>query len=82
MSEEPARKSHAMTWTLWIVAMPLLYVLSYGPLCGMVNNGTISDSSMDWMGNFYRPAAKLYWESPLSEPFMAYADWWIRALAP
>lgn len=81
MSEEPERKSHAMTWTLAAVVVPVLYVLSYGPVEGLRQNGTLPDPHPRWLLSFYTPFFRLY-ETSLREPLIAYVDWWIKVLNP
>jgi hypothetical protein len=82
MSGEPNHKSHAVAWTLSVAAVPVLYLLSIGPVVGLAENDTIpNDPPPEWLTAFYMPYEWLYWNTPLQAPLEAYKNWWIEALA-
>ena len=81
MSLEPNRKSHATAWIVTILAVLLLYVLSYGPLLVLMHNGTIPPAAHKWLDGFYSPVRWLYVYTPLGEPLRAYTIWWGKVLA-
>ena len=79
MSEEPARQSHLMAWTLSIVAVPVLYILSSGPLHFLVIRGTIPISLQEELVFYFRPLHLIYHIAPLRRPLDAYDNWWMNA---
>ena len=68
MSEEPARQSHFMAWTLSIVAVLVLYMLSVGPVLYLAERGTIPVSLHKGLQDFYRPLEWIYFNTPLRAP--------------
>lgn len=79
MSEEPAKQSHFMGWTLSIVAVPVLYILSYGPVVYLINRGTIPHPLPKVLVGFYKPWVWLYHDTSLRNPLGTYIYWWINA---
>ncbi len=68
-----------MGWTLSIVAVPVLYILSIGPLWYLVERGTIPEPIPKGLEVFYKPLAWIHDNTPLRRPLDAYVDWWINA---
>ena len=96
MNEEASHQSHAMRWTLGVLAALLLYVLSYGPVLGLMGRGTIPpvplwliefDTGLirfhgpKWLSAFYQPVVWLHDNTPLQEPLNRYGCWWVQILA-
>ena len=72
MSEEPGRKSHVMTWTILIVALPLLYMLGAPWVhIGLVNHGYLTmgePTPFDWIAD----------HNPFPESMSAYRSWCVE----
>jgi len=76
MSLEPRHKSHAVTWTLLILALPLLYLLSIGPLVYLQEKGVIPDPRPAWIDVFYTPVDWLYEHKRIADVLGAYEIFW------
>ena len=78
MGEATHAKSHAWLWTIAvIIALPLLYVLSIGPMIYLTKKGYLPESIADKMETFYQPLGWLADHTSLvGEPLDAYAGWW------
>ncbi len=80
MSEDKQPSNHTTAWIVTLIALPVLYVLSWGPVLGMWNNGTIPQATFLWVYKFYKPVIWLYDKSPRWMSLDAYGDWWIDVL--
>ena len=80
MSAERSDKSHAMAWTFSVLAVPVLYLLSWGPVYGMELNGIIPHPHPEWIDDFYDPAGWLHAYTPLHDSIDAYIHWWGRLM--
>lgn len=92
MSAEREGKSHASTWTLAVLVVPLLYLLSAPPIVGYFcteSSGTlqlggrpalfVAVSKPRWVRLYYAPYAWLQANTPLHRPLDAYMQWsWSR----
>ena len=76
MNEEASHKSHAMRWTAGVLTALLLYVLSYGPVWGLIYQGTIPEPVPKWLIDFYQPVRWLRDNTPLKKPLTHYLQWW------
>jgi hypothetical protein len=71
--------SHAAAWALSALAALVIYVLSIGPVAGLMEREAIPDG-------FASVLEKLYWPlsmvegTPLEEPLLTYIEWWVVAL--
>ena len=67
-----------VAWTLSLLAVPVLYLLSVPPLVIWVIDlgglGTITTAPR-WLELYVIPADWLYQNTPLREPLDAYGDW-------
>ena len=81
MDEEASHQSHALRWTLGVLTALLLYVLSFGPIGGLVQRGTISIRVAKRLTTFYQPLVWLHANTPLQKPLELYTSWWIDILA-
>jgi hypothetical protein len=71
-------KSSALTWALVSLALPVLYVLSTGPLVFYFEKSQSKPAA--WVEAFYRPV-EWAWDNPvLRKPLEAYLEAW-RKLA-
>ncbi len=80
MSEDKQRSNHTTAWVVTLIALPVLYVLSWGPMMGLGYNRTIPKTADTWLEKFYQPVWWLYYNTPLKKPLDAYVCWWINVL--
>ena len=73
MSEDSEQKSGYSVFVWAFVAVPLLYVLSIGPVAKMFK---INRSSGDTFGRIYAPVIWLHDHTLLEEPLEAYVGFW------
>ena len=77
MSRGPEHKSHATAWTITLLLLMVLYVLSYGPVMYLTLKGVVPPDPKAQRETFYKP---LYWlqdNTPLREPLHSYELWWV-----
>ena len=67
---EPSRNPW-VTWMVWLVLAPLLYVLSIGPMAFLANKHLTTE----WLMNIYLPLMLL--PEPLARPLDHYVQWWL-----
>jgi hypothetical protein len=81
MSAGHHKTSHAATtWTVTAVAAAAVYVLSIGPVVGLVANGTIPKSEIPMLENLYWPVVQLSRIPATSTLYRSYVDWWMETL--
>jgi hypothetical protein len=80
MSTEPDKTSPATAWTISIVAALVLYVLSIGPVVGLLENGTIPQSAESSLEKLYTPVLLLAHLPGGGTLLGNYFEWWIRKL--
>jgi len=70
--------SHAWLWTTSVViALPLFYVLSIGPVIYLGKKDHLPESLADKMETFYQPLGWMADHIPLvGEALDTYAGWW------
>jgi hypothetical protein len=76
---EKRKRIGAAGWTVVaLVLLPMLYVLSYGPVTWIVVNGMMPDWTGQGYGDFYVPlaCAMAYWPS-FGDLVSSYVRWWI-----
>ena len=76
MSGEREKKSHITGWVVALVLVPMLYMLSWGPVVYLSEK-----FKLDLAGNaaFWKFYAPLYWveaNTPLDRPSKLYRYWW------
>jgi hypothetical protein len=86
MSAGRAGKSHATAWTLVILAVPVLYLVTEPPItcfCGTttevtMKSGYTSFSVADprWVHFFHLPYAWITANTPLKDVLDLYTTWW------
>ena len=76
MTEELSHPSHAMRWTLGVLALLLLYVLSWGPVMGFYDRGTSKDYIPRWAVIFYQPIRWIGQFEPIGSLLQAYHVRW------
>jgi hypothetical protein len=79
--EQHGSTSHATAWFISVLAAMVLYVLSIGPVVGLLENGTIpraAERQLEW---FYTPVLMLADIPDMAPPLEIYLTWWIEALA-
>lgn len=60
---------------IFVVAIPLLYVLSIGPVAAVVSRSQ-NTQSMNLFGKVYAPVIWLHEHTILKEPLEAYVELW------
>ena len=80
ITEKPPVRSRAKMWILCAIALPVLYVLSAGPVVGMLTNDTIPKAQQEWVQKVYQPVTWLSHSLKLDGPFEAYLLWWAKVL--
>jgi hypothetical protein len=68
----------AAAWILAILAAPLLYVLSIGPVTSLQATHSVTISQGSRLDRFYGPLGTAMQRAPLNEPLVAYTEWWAR----
>lgn len=71
------RKGSSATWISLLVALPILYVLSIGPVAYLTLTGAMPASVPSWTRQFYAPLDWLE-HTPLRQPLDSYMAWWLR----
>jgi hypothetical protein len=74
------RGSQAGTWIASIVGGMVLYVLSAGPVSGLMAHDRIPQELEDPVIVFYYPVIWLAMTPPLDKPLAAYGDWWAEVM--
>ena len=72
MSQEREQKSGQgrLTWVTIVVIVPVLYVLSIGPV------GSVTKTPTPFLAQLYYPVKWLHDHTPLKKPLEAYARFW------
>ena len=65
-----------VTWMVWLVVAPLLYVLSSGPMCWLVKNNHLPPKAL----LIYHPID--YLPSDIRHLCLRYGDWWTNYTPP
>lgn len=74
--EEPQGNdaSKGIPWPVFVVMLPLLYVLSIGPVGALTKSG--SNNVLAWVRGIYAPVVWLHDHTLLKKPLEAYARLW------
>jgi hypothetical protein len=86
MSSERSRKSDATTWTLSILAVPVIYLLSTPAITFAVVQPVWNENDgawryrpghgyPDWLKTYVGPFDWLRFNTPLGPPLQSYRDW-------
>ena len=76
MSEGRSGKSHATAWTVSILAILLLYVVTLPPLASLVMGDHLITGVPRWLKLYCIPAAAMCRFPRFAEAFYDYGDWW------
>lgn len=77
-----ASASHAATWLTCVIAAPVLYVLSIGPVIGLARRGVITPQKHAWVEKVYQPLGWVANKSKWADhALQAYGNWWGKILA-
>lgn len=76
MSESKKRRNGSLVWAV-VAMLPVLYVLSIGPVIWCLDHGAIPRSAEPALLTFYAPLREVY-RTPglLQKPIDAYIMWW------
>ena len=78
MSERRSGRSHAMAWTVAIIAVPVLYVLTAPPFLVTVNRCFPSSPTAANFGeSYFAPYQWLWNQAPLRRPLRTYWNFWV-----
>ena len=75
-SEE--QRSWAGTAALWVLLLPIVYVLSVGPVFAIAERFRLRAEPLLLV---YAPVTWLHRNTPLKRPIEMYVDWWIAPYA-
>lgn len=78
--DKPPVRSRAKFWIFCLIALPVLYVLSAGPVVGMLTNDTIPKGQQDWVQKVYQPVTWLSHSLKVDAQFEQYLLWWSKVL--
>jgi len=76
MSAEKEQKSQAAAWTITLVLVPVLYLLSYGPARYLNMKLTPSSAVDAFMDVFGAPYNWLHANTPFEKQLEDYVIWW------
>lgn len=76
--EPPAKSSHTAAWSAVIVALPLMYVLSIGPVAYLAHKLGMYSAASGLAQAFYAPVIWLHDHTVCKAPLESYLDWWER----
>jgi hypothetical protein len=82
MDNRSQHQSSATLWTLWILAVPLAYLLSVGPVVRLTMDRSHPLGVPVWVDTLYRPVEWLHDHTPLEKPLEWYMDWWLKGATP
>src|SRR5204862_2661568 len=80
MNSARSGKSHAMVWATMVVLVPVLYVLSWGPVHGMQATGKIDFPPHPLVSMVYRPLGWTRRWQPIDDFLYYYGKWWVDTL--
>lgn len=73
MRAKPSDNSHAAWWALAILAVPLVYVLSFPPL---YQRAVLANGRATWPTTYAIPYRLLQEHTPLKAALVGYNKWW------
>jgi len=76
MSTEKEQQSHIAAWTIALMLVPVLYVLSIGPVNYLQAKHKLPRTIMPKLVTFYSPLEWLSRNTSLRGPMEAYVTWW------
>ncbi|MDB6121165.1 MAG: hypothetical protein JWQ71_158 [Pedosphaera sp.] len=79
---ERKRSGGLAHWVSWSGVVLLLYVLSYGPVAGIVfrRGGAVTPRTARALIIIYTPVYWLSDQTPLKKPLQSYVGWWMDFL--
>lgn len=78
MIRKPAPTSQALIGIAVLLAVPILYVLSIGPVSYLQATKVYTISQGSRLDHFYGPLGMAMERGPLNEALLGYVDWWTR----
>ena len=73
------RKKPGVTfWATVVVAVFVVYPVSYGPWCWALGKWGSNRSAIRATARLYEPLIRLSQKGPLRRPLGAYGDWWFE----
>ena len=80
MSEQTTTKLGWLKWPLWLLASPVIYVLSSGPVLALGEKHWLPEFTGDWISTLYAPLGLLAEHPALEKPLAGYWRWWTGPL--
>jgi hypothetical protein len=81
MSTEREQQSHGMAWAIALLLVPVLYVLSYGPVTYLNQKNMLTPTMRITLDAFYSHLDWLSENKSLGDPLGDYLFWWIKLAA-
>jgi hypothetical protein len=78
MIPKPVSAPHSLIWISVLLAIPVLYVLSIGPVSYLQTTTGFTISQGSKLDRFYGPLGTAMARTPLDEPLLTYVGWWTR----
>lgn len=82
MSEQTTTKLGWMKLPLWLLAAPVIYVLSSGPVLALSEKHWLPEFTGDWISTLYAPLGLLAEHPALEKPLVGYWRWWTGPIQP
>jgi hypothetical protein len=76
MTRQQASPSHSLIGIAVILAVPVLYVLSIGPVSYLEATKAYTISQGSRLDRFYGPLGTAMQRTPLDEVLLSYVAWW------
>jgi hypothetical protein len=78
MTRSQTSTSHSLIWIAVILAVPVLYILSIGPVSYLQATKSYTISPGSRLDHFYGPLGTAIQRAPLNEALLSYVGWWTR----
>jgi hypothetical protein len=82
MDNRSQHQSSGALWTLWILSVPLVYVLSVGPVVRLTMDNSHARGVPEWVDALYRPLGWIHEHTPLEKPLEWYMELWLKGATP
>ena len=78
MNEKPKENSHITGWVVALVVVPVIYVLSVGPMLFLSIKYDRKLLSKPTVEAFYEPLDWLLKNNSMRKAMIVYEEWWMR----
>jgi hypothetical protein len=80
MDDHSQAKSSTTIWWVSVLLVPILYILSAGPIVRLTMSKSHPQRAPEWVETLYAPVEWLYEHTPLEKPLEEYMEWWLKGL--